>query len=310
MRRIIAMLLLAAAFSAAAKDDNFVLRAYVTRADTSDWVALDSVAVMISAVDDTVTVPFKLVAGNREAQLTDGDGEIRALVTGKPGKYMLTLDREGYEPYVKEFERKYRDQTTVWVGNLAMKRERIRQLNEVEVTATAIKMVMNGDTVVYNADAFNLAEGSMLESLVRQLPNAQINTAGEITVNGRKINSLLINGKDFFAGDMEVAMKNLPSYTVKNIKVYDKAGDDDYLTQASQKLDRKEDQENLVMDVVLKKEYSIGMMASVEGGYGTDNRYMGRVFGMGFTETARISVFGNFNNLNDMSSPSERGDYW
>ena len=310
MRRFIAMLLLAAAFSAAAKDDNFVLRAYVTRADTSDWVALDSVAVMISAVDDTVTVPFKLVAGNREAQLTDGDGEIRALVTGKPGKYMLTLDREGYEPYVKEFERKYRDQTTVWVGNLAMKRERIRQLNEVEVTATAIKMVMNGDTVVYNADAFNLAEGSMLESLVRQLPNAQINTAGEITVNGRKINSLLINGKDFFAGDMEVAMKNLPSYTVKNIKVYDKAGDDDYLTQASQKLDRKEDQENLVMDVVLKKEYSIGMMASVEGGYGTDNRYMGRVFGMGFTETARISVFGNFNNLNDMSSPSERGDYW
>ncbi|MDE6512902.1 MAG: hypothetical protein K2L05_01805, partial [Muribaculaceae bacterium] len=216
MRRFIALLLLAASLSAAAKDDNFILRAYVTCADTSDWVALDSVAVMISAVNDTARVPFKLVAGNRDAQLTDKDGEIRALVTGKPGKYIMTLDREGYEPYIKEFERKYRDQTTVWVGNIAMKRERHKMLNEVEVRATAIKMVMKGDTIVYNADAFNLAEGSMLESLVRQLPNAQINAAGEITVNGRKVNSLLINGKDFFSGDMEVAMKNLPSYTVKN----------------------------------------------------------------------------------------------
>ncbi|MDE6512696.1 MAG: outer membrane beta-barrel family protein, partial [Muribaculaceae bacterium] len=92
--------------------------------------------------------------------------------------------------------------------------------------------------------------------------------------------------------------------------VYDKAADDDYLTQASQKLDRKEDEENLVMDVVLKKEYSIGLVASVEGGYGTDNRYMGKVFGLGFTETARISLFANVNNLNDASEPSDDGKYW
>ncbi len=310
MRRFISLLLLFASLGLAAKDDNFVLRAYVTRADTTAWVALDSVAIMISAVNDTARVPFKLVSGNREAQMTDKEGEIRILVTGKPGKYMMTLDREGYEPLVKEFERKYRDQTTVWIGTVSMERERRKVLKEVEVKATAIKMVMKGDTIVYNADAFNLAEGSMLDALVRQLPNATINSAGEITVNGRKVNSLLINGKDFFSGDMDVAMKNLPSYTVKNIQVYDKAADDDYLTQASQKLDRKEDEENLVMDVVLKKEYSIGMMTSIEGGYGTSNRYLGKLFAMGFTENARISLFGNFNNLNDANSPSEKGDYW
>ncbi len=309
MRKFLALLLIFCGLTMAAKNDNFMLRAYTTRGDTTAWVGLDSVAVMISAVNDTVKVPFKLLSGNREELMTDNGGEIRAMIQGGVGKYMLTLDREGYEPVVKEFERKYRDQSTVWIGTISMQKERHKELNEVEVVATAIKMVMKGDTVVYNANAFNLAEGSMLEALIRQLPNAQLNSDGEITVNGRKINSLLINGKDFFNGDMDVAMKNLPSYTVKNIQVYDKASEDDYLTQSSQKLARKEDEENLVMDVVLKKEYSIGTMASVEGGYGTDNRWLGKLFGLGFTETLRLSAFGNFNNVRDNSSVGTRGEW-
>lgn len=312
MRRILLILALLAALGVAAKNDNFILRAYVTRGDTTDWVGLDSVAINISAVNDTAKIPFKLISGNTKEQFTEKNGEIRAFVTAKPGKFMLTLDREGYEPLVKEFERKYVDQTAVWIGTLRMERQRHRELNEVEVVATAIKMVMNGDTVVYNADAFNLAEGSMLESLVKQLPNASINSAGEITVNGRKINSLLINGKDFFNGDMDVAMKNLPSYTVQNIKVYDKAGENDYLTQESQKLDRDENSENLVMDVVLKKEYALGTMASIEGGYGTSKRYMGKAFVMGFTKDFRLTVFGNCNNLMDFQtgSASDGWDRW
>lgn len=309
MRRILLLISLLAALGVAAKNDNFILRAYVTRGDTTDWVGLDSVAINISAVNDTATIPFKLISGNTKEQLTESNGEIRAFVTAKPGKFLLTLDREGYEPLVKEFERKYVDQTAVWIGTLRMERERHKTLNEVEVVATAIKMVMNGDTVVYNADAFNLAEGSMLESLVKQLPNASINSAGEITVNGRKINSLLINGKDFFNGDMDVAMKNLPSYTVQNIKVYDKAGENDYLTQESQKLDRDENSENLVMDVVLKKEYALGTMASIEGGYGTADRYVGKAFVMGFTKDVRLTVFGNCNNLIDFVSGSAQ-DGW
>lgn len=309
IRKFTAFLLLFCSLTMSAKNDNFILRAYTTKGDTSAWVGLDSVAVMISAANDTVKVPFKLLSGHSDELMTDKDGEIRAMIQGGVGKYLLTLDREGYEPVIKEFERKYRDQSTVWIGTIAMQKERHKDLDEIEVVATAIKMVMKGDTIVYNANAFNLAEGSMLDALIRQLPNAQLNANGEITVNGRKISSLLINGKDFFDGDMAVAMKNLPSYTVKNIQVYDKASEDDYLTQTSQKLSRKEDEENLVMDVVLKKEYSIGSMASVEAGYGTNNRWVGKLFGLGFTETFRLSAFGNFNNLHDNASVSGDG-YW
>lgn len=47
-------------------------------------------------------------------------------------------------------------------------------LGEVEVTASKVKMVTRGDTVVYNADAFELANGSMLDALVRQLPGVEL----------------------------------------------------------------------------------------------------------------------------------------
>ena len=69
-----------------------------------------------------------------------------------------------------------------------------RTMDEVMVTATKVKMYYKGDTLVYNADAFNLANGSMLDDLIRQLPNTEMNKDGEIFVNGRKVENLLLNG--------------------------------------------------------------------------------------------------------------------
>ena len=81
-------------------------------------------------------------------------------------------------------------------------------------------MVMHGDTVVYNADAFQLAEGSMLDALVERLPGVELRDNGVITHNGRPVSELLVNGKDFFRGDPTVALDNLPPYMVDKVKVY------------------------------------------------------------------------------------------
>lgn len=79
-----------------------------------------------------------------------------------------------------------------------MHREMVRKLKEVKVTATLVKMVMKKDTVVFNADAFQLAEGSMLDQLVARLPGVELRGNGQIYVNGRFVSSLLLNGEDFF----------------------------------------------------------------------------------------------------------------
>lgn len=292
-----------------AKTDSFVLRSYVSRTDSAKRTPLDSVYVSISSLTDTVDVPFKLLEGDNDNRMLTDRGELRALVTAPVGKYMLTFTRDGFEPEIKEFERKFRDQTTVWVGAVTMQPQRHHMLNEVNVVETAVKVVLHGDTLVYNASAFVTADGSMLDALVRQLPGAELDANGQIKVNGRPIGSLLLNGKDFFKGDPTVMLENLPAYTVKNIKVYDKAGDDDYLSQASQKLDRREEDENLVMDVVLKKEYNRNWMANVEAGYGWPGKWLGKGFGLGFTDKFRLTAYANANNLRDLGGADTQGNW-
>ena len=180
-----------------------------------------------------------------------------------------------------------------------------RVLREVTVRATKVKMVTHGDTLIYNADAFNLAEGSMLDALVSRLPGCQLTKDGRIYVNGKYVESLLVNGQDFFSGNPKLALENLPAYTVSRIKVFDRAGAN------STMMGRDMHDKQYVMDVRLKKEYSVGYLGNVEAGIGTDRRYLSRGFGMRFTPVSRLLAFANVNNVNneDAANPLMDGDW-
>ena len=176
-----------------------------------------------------------------------------------------------------------------------------RMLKEVTVTASKVKFYHRGDTVVYDASAFQLAEGSMLDALVKQLPGVELKDDGRIYHDGKFVESLLLNGKEFFRGDNRVMLDNLPAYTVKDIKIYDKYG------EKSEFLGRQlESDKQYVMDVVLKKEYSIGYLANLEAAGGTDDRYLARLFAMRFSDHSRLAVYANANNLNNGDNPSEQ----
>lgn len=176
-----------------------------------------------------------------------------------------------------------------------------QSLQEVTVTATKVKMFYRGDTIVYNADAYNVAKGSMLDALIRQMPGTEINRQGEIFVNGRKVENLLLNGKDFFRGNNRLMLENLPYYTVKEIKVYDMT------SEKAMVLHDENAKKDFVMDVNLKKEYSKGYMVNTEVGAGTQHGYLGRLFGLRFTDASRYAIVGGMNNLN-MSDYSFSGN--
>lgn len=203
----------------------------------------------------------------------------------------------------KDYETVYHKQSYKYVGRrndlkmpkLYMKRKTsfaYRMLDDVVVNATKVQVFYKGDTIVYNADAFNVADGSMLDALIKQIPGVELDKHGQIYVNGKKIDNLLLNGKDFFKGNSKLMLENLPYYTVKDVKVYDKTSDkalalnDDFAKK------------DFVMDVNLKKEYSKGYMANVEAGAGTENSYLGRLFGLRFTDYSRFAIVGGTNNLN------------
>lgn len=69
--------------------------------------------------------------------------------------------------------------------------------------ASKVKFYNRGDTLVYNADAFNLAEGSMLDALIQQLPDVELKDNGNIYVNGKYVEELLLNGKHFWRVELQ-----------------------------------------------------------------------------------------------------------
>lgn len=225
-------------------------------------------------------------------------------------EYNLLITCAGYEPLqvnIDMTEKNFR-----W-GTIKMTRE-ARRLKEVTVTATKVKMVMKGDTLVYDATAFNLPQGSMLDDLIRNLPGAQLDRDGCITVNGKPVQSLLVNGREFFKGDPWVALKNLPYYTVKDVKVYHQAPERFQLSKRERSTEEREN-DPLVMDVNLKPQYIGGWLANAEAGLGSSTRdkaserWLGRIFGMHYTKKKTIAMYAQANNLNDGERAGTRGQW-
>ena len=256
---------------------------------------IDSVRVILLTVD-SIVIDTAYVRSASEGE----QGRYRFSVARK-GKYIVKAVRPGYNDGYKDFEIRSNREQDVWVDKIRL--IKILRLSEVTITSTKIKMVMKGDTIVYNADAFNLAEGSMLDVLISRLPGTRLTREGKIYVNGRYVQSLLINGQDFFTGNPKMALENLPAYTVNKIKVYEKSGD------ASRIMGRSMGDMSYVMDVRLKKEYAVGYIGNLEAGAGSHGRYKLKAFLMKFSEKEMLLTFGNINNLNDFQTASPTGEW-
>jgi len=114
---------------------------------------------------------------------------------------------------------------------------------------------------------------------------------------------LLLNGCDFFTKDNQLLLDNLGAYTVKDIAVYERQGED------SKFVGRNMGYNDYVMDVRLKKEYQHGWVVNAKAGGETSDRYMARILGLHYTPHSQFGVFGNMNNLNDKHKPG-RNSLW
>ena len=193
--------------------------------------------------------------------------------------------------------------TEVEVPTIEMRKMREIELKEVVVKATRVKMFYRGDTLVYDATAFKLPDGSMLDALIRQMPGVTMNDGGEIFVNGRKVDELMLGSRSFFKGNRKVLLENLPYYTVQNIKVYDKQSD------MSKALGYDVDAKSFVMDVNLKQEYQRGYIANAEAAAGTNDRWLARAFALGFSDHYRFTLLGNVNNVNETRHIGQSGNW-
>lgn len=242
----------------------------------------------------------KLVTANDSSFVagttTDIDGKF-SLTGVKTGKYLLTVSYIGYADLEKPVTV---GSSNLRLGVLSLK-EASHMLGEVSVVAVKTPIKVMEDTVEYNADSYHTQPNAVVEDLLKRLPGVEVGTDGSITANGKTISKFLVNGKEFFSDDPQVASKNLPANLVDKLQVVDRKSDMARLTG----VDDGEDE--TVINLTFKKGMDQGWFGTAEGGYGTDDRYMGSFNVNRFWNGNQITLLGNFNNTNQIGFTDSNG---
>lgn len=222
--------------------------------------------------------------------ITDLDGVFR-LPKLSAGKYYVKLTYIGMEPFLQAFQLLAKQQIHD-LGVIKMQPDCF-QLQETVIVAEAPRMVMKEDTAVYSSAAYNVPEGSMVEELIKRLPGAEIDEDGKITINGREITKILVDGKEFFLNDPEVALKNLPVEMIQHISSYERESD---MARATGVKDGEEEQ---VLDLKIKPQMKKGWLGNLDVAKGSKDRYLYKGMLNRFYGDDQMTVLYNKNNVND-----------
>ena len=203
------------------------------------------------------------------------------------GIYRLKISSVGYQPIQREVT--LRRNQSMDLGTLLISPDAVI-LKEAVVTGRAAQVIVKKDTLVYNPDAYRTPEGSPIEELIKRMPGAEVDEDGNITVNGKKIEKILVDGKEFMLGDVETALKNLPVSIIQSVKFYDQQSDQARITGI------EDGNKETVLDFTIKKGMNRGYMTNLDLAAGTEHRYASRGMGSSFTDKTRFVLMGNFNN--------------
>ena len=221
---------------------------------------------------------------------SDLDGKFK-LPSVKSGNYILRISYIGFLSFYRNIALSKKEKD-VNLGAITLQ-EDSKMLKETEVTAKLAQVEMKADTFVYNAEAYRMPEGSMLDELVKKLPGAEVDDEGNIKINGKSVSKIMVDGKEYFQNDTKMAMKNLPSKLIKKLKAYDKKSDYTRITGID------DGEEETVLDLSVKKGMKEGWVGNFDGAYGTEDRYSGKVNVSRFLDHSYLSIIGSRNNVND-----------
>ena len=203
------------------------------------------------------------------------------------GIYRIRISSIGYQTIQREVT--LRNNRSQELGHLLMSSESV-MLKEAVVTGRAAQVVVRKDTLVYNPEAYRTPEGSPIEELIKRMPGAEVDEDGNITINGKQVKKILLDGKEFMLGDVETALKNLPVSIIQNVKFYDQQSDQARITGI------EDGNKETVLDFTVKKGMNRGYMTNLDLAGGTQHRYASRGMGSSFTDKTRFVLLGNFNN--------------
>ena len=168
-------------------------------------------------------------------------------------------------------------------------------LDEVVVK---MPIVVRGDTLIYNADSFKNGSERKLEDIIDKLPGVEINDSGQIEVEGKVVNKLMVNGKDFFDGDTKIGTKNIPSNAVDKIQVLRNYAEVGQLSGV------RNNQDNFAINIKLKQGKESFWFGNITGGFGDspdENLYLIQPKLFYYNPKYSINIISDFNNIGDVA---------
>ena len=216
------------------------------------------------------------------------------------GRYIIKITYIGYKT-VYQSVRISENRPAVDLGKISLETDNIL-LAEAVVEGKAPEVVVKGDTIEYNADSFKTPQNAAVEELLKKLPGTEVDKDGNITVNGKEIKKILVDGKEFFSDDPKIASKNLPAEMVKKVQVVDRKSDLARLTGFD------DGDEETVINLTIRDGMKKGTMGNAMAGLGHDIpkegdlRYEAGAMVNHMSDKDRYTLMLGANNTNNMGA--------
>jgi len=207
------------------------------------------------------------------------------------GKYLLSISYVGYQQ--QWFAFKTGANAVLNLNNIYL--EDASKMSTVTVTARRPPVVINGDSIEFNAENFKTAPNAVVEDLLKKMPGIEVDKSGGITVNGKTVTKVFVNGKEFFTGDPKMATKNLPADAIDKIQVYDRKSDQAMFTGID------DGTEETAINLKVKKDRNQSNFGKLTGGAGTPSRYDAQGNWNRLNNDEQYSLIGTANNTNRQS---------
>ncbi len=216
---------------------------------------------------------------------TQGVFEIKNINTGK---YIFQASYIGYQSIYKSLDFPLSGNN---LGVIAMKPS-VQNLNEVQINAERIPILIKKDTVEYNAASYKTKPDAVVENLLKNLPGVEVDRAGNIKAQGEGVQKVLVDGKEFFGDDPKVATKNLPSDAIEKVQIFNKKSEETELTGIDDGSYQK------TINLILKDGKKNAYFGDIMAGGANDERYQTGAKLYRFTRKSQFAALGMFNNIN------------
>lgn len=255
--------------------------------DSADDFTLQSVTVTLFNASDSSVLNY---------QITNNDGAFTFTDIPYYTPVNINFSFTGYLPFSKTIRldtlnRNYNFKNVLLVRSMGV-------MDEVIVKAV-VPVTMNGDTLEINPGAFKLDSNAVVEDMLRRVPGITMWGDGAITVNGKKVNNVYVDGKPFFGDEPTLATQNLPKNAIEKIQVYQET---DY---SKDNIDDNPADSMLTMNIKLREDKKFGFFGKMGAGIGTDDRYEADALGLAFNKKTRGGIAASLNNINKTAGLQE-----